>query len=213
MTLDLDRLRKIMPQLPAADAERYLPHLLAAMQEFEIDTPARAAAFLAQLAHESAELTRWAENLNYSAAGLRRTWPARFAGKAGWALALKLARQPADIANLVYASRMGNGPPESGDGWRFRGRGPIQLTGRDNYLRAGAALGLPLEDEPHLVAEPGVGFRAAGLYWTRWKGLNAIADTETDAAFAAITRKINGGTAGLAERRRYWKRAKEALAA
>src|ERR1041385_1279298 len=132
-------LSRIMPRAPEVAAwSRVLDR---AMEEFSIDTPLRKAAFLAQVAYESSELRRLVENLNYSAAGLRSTWPKRFPSDA---LARAYARQPERIANYVYANRLGNGDVASGDGWRFRGRGLLQVTGRSNYTAVGAALGLPL---------------------------------------------------------------------
>lgn len=122
----------------------------------EIDTPARRAAFLAQVGHESSQLTRLVENLNYSAQGLAATWPGRYLGPDGQpnALALRLARNPQAIADNTYATRNGNGDEASGDGWRFRGRGLLQITGRANYRLVGEALGEPLEAEPWRLSSP-----------------------------------------------------------
>ena len=122
----------------------------------EIDTPARRAAFLAQVGHESSQLTRLVENLNYSAQGLAATWPGRYLGPDGQpnALALRLARNPQAIADNTYATRNGNGDEASGDGWRFRGRGLLQITGRANYRLVGEALGEPLEAEPWRLEQP-----------------------------------------------------------
>ena len=132
--------------LPAIqDPARWVGALNAAMVKFEINTPVRAAAFLAQTAHESAEFRTLVENLNYSAAGLCKTWPNRFASLD---FAKPYDRNPELIANYVYAKRLGNGDVASGDGWRFRGRGLIQLTGRGNYRSCGTAIALPLEAEP-----------------------------------------------------------------
>jgi putative chitinase len=182
------------------------------MEEFDISSPVRMAAFLAQVAHESSELRTLAENLNYSAAGLRATWPKRFTSDAQ---AQFYARQPERIANFVYASRLGNGDEVSGDGWRFRGRGLIQLTGRSQYRSAGAALKLPLEAQPELLEQPEPAGRSAGLFWLS-HGLNDLADLSDDRAdddedFILITKRINGGTAGLAKRQAYWAVAKQVL--
>jgi len=189
--------------MPKADAAKWAPALSAALAEYNIDTPLRASAFLAQLAHESVELTRLEENLNYSADGLLKTWPKRFTS----GTAAIYARHPEKIANFVYAKRNGNGDEPSGDGWRFRGRGPIQLTGRANYRAAAIALEAPLEENPEAVLAALVGARVAGWYWES-HGLNALADAED---FAGITRAINGGLTGLAEREGYYRRAKLAL--
>lgn len=183
---------KLFPRLGAGEASIYLLPFDAACTEFEINTPARLAAFCAQLSIESADLTRWMENLNYSAGRLVAVWPMRF-NSGNVAL---YAGQPVKIANYVYANRMGNGDEESGDGWKFRGRGPIQLTGRANYRYAGDGLGLPLEADPDVVAQPEVGLRVAAWYWQD-KGLNALADAGN---FKEITRRINGGEIGYPAR-------------
>lgn len=177
---------------------------------FSLTTPARQSAFLAQAAHESAGFTRLTENLNYSATGLAATWPGRFRGADGQpnALAQALHRRPEAIANLVYASRMGNGPEASGDGWRYRGRGLLQITGRAQYQRCGAALGLPLVEQPDLLAQPEPAVLSAAWFW-QVNGLNELADAGD---FEAITRRINGGLNGLAERRALWAKFLEALA-
>jgi putative chitinase len=178
-----------------------------AMARFGIDRPGRIAAFLAQVGHESAECNRVTENLNYSAKGLMETWPGRFPTLAK---AQEYARQPEKIANYVYAGRMGNGDGPSGDGWRFRGRGLIQVTGRSNYRAAAQVLGLPLEAQPELLAEAGHAAMSAAQFWSQ-HGCNELADAADDAAFVAITERVNGGRTGLAERRKIWARAKAVL--
>ncbi len=193
----------VMPLAAGVD-DAVVDALDAAMRRFAIDTPARAAAFLAQLAHESGQLQRWTENLDYRWERLRQVFPRYFPTDAE---ARAFDRSPERIANRVYAGRMGNGPEASGDGWRYRGRGPIQLTGRDNYRACGAGIGLDLAAEPELLTTPGAGCLAAAWFWAR-NGLNALADAGD---FVAITRKINGGVAGLAERQAFWARAKAAL--
>jgi putative chitinase len=208
-TITLPQLVGIMPRnkRPAA----WIDVLNEALTSFEINTIGRVAAFLAQIAHESAELNRLLENLNYSAQGLLATWPKRF-------VSLEVARQfernPERIANYVYANRMGNGDLSSGDGWRYRGRGVIQLTGRGNYRAVGNAVGLPFETNPDLLLEPGPAALAAGYFW-KSRGLNELADDRNDdnddEDFVSITVRINGGRAGLADRRRYWERAQVVL--
>jgi putative chitinase len=182
-----------------------------AMDRFEINTTRRAAAFLAQVAHESGEFQRLVENLNYSAARLCAVWPNRFATPD---VAKPYERNPEALANFVYAKRLGNGDTASGDGWRFRGRGLIQLTGRGNYRSCGVALMLPLEAEPERLETPDGAALAAAQFWQS-RGLNHLADDENDdnddADFVSITKIINGGTAGLTSRRTYWARAKTAL--
>ncbi|HCT3917267.1 TPA: glycoside hydrolase family 19 protein [Pseudomonas aeruginosa] len=187
----------------------FVPALNAAMGRFGITSPVRVAAFLAQVGHESAHLTRLVENLNYSACGLAATWPSRYRGADGKpnALALNLARHPQAIANNTYASRNGNGDEASGDGWRFRGRGLLQITGRANYRTAGVGLGQPLEAEPELLEQPAWAALSAAWWWST-HGLNDLADR---GEFAAITRRINGGLNGHAERLALWERAKRVL--
>lgn len=194
------QLRAVCPKADPAWAEA----LSAAMAEFSIGAPVRASAFLAQLAHESAGLTRFSENLNYSAERLVAMWPKRFTP----ALAAKYARQPEKIANYAYAGRYANGDESSGDGWRYRGRGPIQLTFRGNYRAAGEKLGLDLVNNPDRVLEPAIGARVAGWYWDSRK-LNVLADARD---FVGITKAINGGTHGLADRTALYEKAKRALA-
>lgn len=208
----LDRLSGAFSALNAnarSEAGVFISVLTPAMSRFSITTPARQSTFLAQCAHESAGFSRFAENLNYSAAGLAATWPGRFRGADGQpnALALAYQRRPAVIANHVYANRMGNGDEESGDGWRFRGRGLLQITGRGMYQRCGDALGLPLLEQPDLLLQPEQAVLSAAWFWQS-NGLNALADAGD---FEAITRRINGGLNGLAERKALWLKAREAL--
>lgn len=204
-----------MPRLSLATAGVLSPHLNAAMLEFEIVSKPRRCAFLAQLAHESSQLTRWVENLNYSASRLLVVFPYHFGGAA---LATKYEHQPERIASHVYANRMGNGDERSGDGWRFRGRCPIGITGRDMYRKAGEALGLPLESQPELAEQFDVGFRVAAWIYAVEKNCNALADQLSmdgsikDAnTFAQITRRINGGTNGLSDRLNYFRIATQVL--
>ena len=159
--------------------------------------PLRRAHFFAQLAHESAGFKHLAENLNYSAPALVRTWPTRFDVETAEAY----ARQPERIANKVYASRLGNGGESSGDGWRYRGRGYIQITGRANYAEYSQKLygDDRLVREPEMAAQPEVAARIARAYWDA-KGLDALADRDD---IVAITKRINGGANGLPDRRRW----------
>ena len=175
------QLQQIMPSLAAAKRALFLPHLNAAMLTYGIDGPLRAAAFAAQLAHESGEF-RWMEEIWGPTDSQRRYEP------------------PSDLAR-----RLGN--TRAGDGQRFKGRGPIQITGRFNYEKYGGLLGLDLTTDPALAATPSVAFATAGLYWQK-DGLNELADMRD---FVAITRRINGGTNGLADRQRYYAQALAAL--
>ncbi len=202
-------LKQVCPRL--ASPLTWVKALNTAAERFEIATPERLAAFLAQIAHESAELTRLEENLSYSAARLMAVWPGRFPTLA---IAQPFERAPEALANRVYASRLGNGDATSGDGWRFRGRGLLQITGRGNYRSAAQALFLPLEAEPDRLATPDVAALSAAHFW-RSRGLNELADDRSDdndaADFVRISVIINGGPNGLDERRRYWELAKAAL--
>ncbi|ANI13102.1 MULTISPECIES: glycoside hydrolase family 19 protein [Pseudomonas] len=190
-------------------AGQVLPWLAPAMRAHGVDRAPRAAAFLAQVGHESAGLTRLVENLAYGAQGLADTWPRRFRNAAGkpTALACRLAYQPQAIANCAYAGRNGNGDEASGDGWRYRGRGLLQITGRANYRRVGMALGQAFEAHPESLAEPRWACESAAWWWAD-AGLNELADA---GRFEDITRRINGGLNGLAERQKLWRRAQEVL--
>lgn len=185
----------------------WAPYLTGSCGLYGITTRARLAAFLAQVGHESAGFTRTVENLNYSAAGLMATWPSRFTPTTAKAM----ARKPQLIAEHVYSGRMGNGPEGSGDGWRFRGRGLIQITGRANYEAVGEQLaprGCPnLLRLPDVLAEPKWAALSAAAWWHD-HDLNELADR---GAFDQITRRINGGTNGAADRRARYERAKRAL--
>jgi predicted chitinase len=182
--LTAEQLHAIMPALPASKSAALFPFLAAAIDEFAIATPARIAAFLAQLAHESAQF-RFMEEIWGPTAAQRRYEP------------------PSTLA-----ANLGN--TESGDGFRFKGRGPIQITGRANYRRFGDLLGLDLVAEPTRASRPDVAFRIAGLFWSK-KGLNDLADERTDDAFREITRRINGGFNGLPDRQRFYAVARTVL--
>lgn len=168
-----DELRQIMPNCPAAKRTDYLPFIQQAMEEFDITTYLRETAFLAQLAHESAEL-RYMEEIASGAA---------------------------------YEGRASLGNTQPGDGKRFKGRGPIQLTGRANYTKYGPLLGVDLVNDPTIAATKEVGFRIAGEFW-RLNGLNQLADQQN---FREITKRINGGYNGLDDRIMYYERAKLVL--
>jgi putative chitinase len=200
-------------------ADQFLAPLNAAMERFGIDSPARQAAFVAQLLHESRSLTAMEESFNYSPGNLTATFNTataqRFtpelAGQYG-----RTAQRPANqtmIANTAYANRMGNGTIESGDGWRYRGRGPGQLTGKDNYTRCGAALGLDLVNHPDLVAQPETGCLAFAWFWAQGNpagiNLNLLADA---GKIELLSRAVNGGPNGLAQRVALTQRALQVLA-
>ena len=201
------------PLLVAAkikDPDKWLQPIIETCVEFEINTPQRVAAFLAQTSHESGGYTMLTENLNYRAATLAACWPNRFAEMgpnkkpkrdAKGALiptkvAFSIEKKPELIANMVYSSRMGNGPPQSGEGWKFRGRGAKQLTGKDNYKRCGDALGVDLVANPDLLLEPMYAARSAGWFW-KTNNLSPFADSGD---IKGMTKKINGGYIGLEAR-------------
>lgn len=177
----------------------------AAMRYFNL-TPLRAAHFFAQLSHETGNFRLFTENLNYSAQALANTWPNRFARdmratpRVPNLLAEELARKPEQIANTVYSNRMGNGDFNSGDGWRFRGRGAIQLTGRDNYTAFSRAINRPdILTNPDIVATE-LAFESAIFFFDRNR-LWTICDRGVSREIITdLTRRINGGTIGLADR-------------
>lgn len=179
-----------------------------ACRQYEIDTPARLAAFLAQVGHESGGFTRTVENLNYSAEGLLRTWPKRYTPD----FARLQAHHADEIANHVYGDRMGNKDP--GDGFRYRGRGLLQVTGRANYeavrdlLRETLAGAPDLVASPDTLAEPRWAALSAAAWWAH-HDLNALADA---GAFDKITERVNGGQNGADDRRARYVLARRALA-
>lgn len=197
--ITMARLLAVMPQARPQVAAAFVDPLNHAMARFGIDTPLRQAAFLAQVAHESGQLSHLVENLNYSAHGLLATFSRRFTSLE----AAEYARQPARIANRVYANRMGNGDERSGEGWKFRGRGLIQLSGRRNYQACGDALGVDLVANPSLLESPKYAALSAAWFWAA-DGLNELAD---GGDIGKITRRVNGGTNGLAERAAFYRAA------
>lgn len=166
----------------------------------------RRASFLAQCAHESAQFTIISENLNYTAAGLQKTFGKYFPTLE---LANAYARKPEKIANRVYANRMENGPEESGDGWTYRGRGFLQLTGKRNYRLCGNDLQLNLLEDPDYVSRSPVGAIESALWFWTVNNLNSYADRDN---IQGQTFKLNGGYNGLAERIKYYEKAKRILA-
>jgi putative chitinase len=172
---------------------KWLDGLNATFQKYEINTPRRQSAFIGQCGHESASFKMLEENLNYSAKGLVATWPSRFHDIE---FDSEYERKPERIANKVYGGRADLGNTEDGDGWRFHGRGLIQLTGRSNYTVCGLALGKPFAEHPELILEPENACLSAGWFWNK-RGLNALADNED---WTTITKRINGGTIGLSDR-------------
>lgn len=208
MQITSDTLRKIYPQ--SKNIERYAVALDKAMKECGIDTAERARAFLAQVGHESAQLNRVEENLKYSAQALRKVFPKYFPTQQE---AVMYAYHPEQIANRVYADRIGNGNEKSGDGWKFRGRGLIQITGRDNYVAMSALMGKDLTVWPDALLMPLDACLSAALWW-KANGLNALADklaTDERKTFEAITKRVNGGLNGIDDRWEIYQRAKAAI--
>ena len=203
MPITQQQLLQILPNA-GAQAGVFVPVLNTAMNAYQIVGTQRVAAFLAQVGHESGQLRSVVENLNYGAQALIATWPSRFTQ----ALAAQVARQPEQIANIAYASRMGNGDASSGDGWAFRGRGLIQITGRANYQACGDALGVDLIGNPDLLAQPQYAALSAAWYWAT-NGLNTLADA---GSFDSITQRINGGQNGAADRPALYATAQQVLA-
>lgn len=174
------------------------------LPDYEINTTHRIAAFIAQCAHESAEFTAIKENLNYRATSLRRVFKKYFPTDE---LAEQYAHNPEMIANRVYANRMGNGDEDSGDGFRYCGRGLIQLTGKNNYSAFAASLEMPLEDVPEYLATFEGAVQSAAWFWET-NNLNKFADAED---ILGLTKRINGGTIGLEDRIKHYEHAKEVL--
>jgi putative chitinase len=178
------------------------------MEKFAVNTPLRLAHFLAQCGHESGGFKLTQENLNYSAKGLMGIFKKYFPTLA---LANAYQRQPQKIANRVYASRMGNGPEASGEGYKFRGRGYIQLTGKQNYTAFDASVPESIVDNPDLVATK-YPLASAAWFWSK-NGLNKIADEgATDAVVTKVTKRVNGGTIGLPDRIKHFKEYHKLLA-
>ena len=203
-TITLDLLQKICPKTKASVLQKYVEPLNEVCQYYEINTGKRMAAFLAQTAHESGSFTAVKENLNYSAKGLMTTFKKYFPNEA---LAKQYERQPEKIANKVYANRMGNGPEESGDGARFCGRGLIQLTGKQNYTRFASDLGVTLEECVAYLETPAGAVSSAGWFFDQ-NNLLKICDAGD---MVLLTRRINGGVIGLADRIHHYELALEAL--
>jgi putative chitinase len=205
-----------------ATAEKWTDAVVAACQEFGINTPQRIAGFLSQCAHESGGFERLQENLNYSADGMAGIWPKRFAvmGPDGKPVkkdgknqpnkfALALHRKPEMIANVVYSNRMGNGSIESGEGWKYRGRGLKQLTGKSNHTECGNELGVDLVANPDLLLEPTYAARSAAWFWQKNK-CNTFADVGD---IEGLTKRINGGLIGIADRKARYQAAERSLSA
>jgi putative chitinase len=208
--ITVDQLDMAVPMARYEDLVKYVDFLNEGMARFEINTPNRIAAFVAQVAHESGDFRYTEENLNYSWSGLRKTWPGKFPTDE---LAQQYHRQPERIANLVYAGRYGNAGESSGDGWKYHGRGLIQLTFHDNYEAYSSAIAEPpIISAPSLVAQPGHAALSACWFWQS-HGLNPLADAGDQVGFNQISFKINGGWNGKEDRLENWAEARAVMLA
>ena len=189
MEIKFEQLQAIAPQCD--DVIQWAVLLNTYLPEYGIDTPQEIARFLAQTTHESVDFSVRSENLNYSKSGLLKIFRKYFDEES----ASRYARNPRMIANRVYANRMGNGNEASGDGWKFRGRGCIQVTGKTNYHQCSIDLlgNESLLSTPEIVAEPDMALRSALWFWKK-NSLNSVTD------MIILTKRINGGTHGLADR-------------
>jgi putative chitinase len=201
MLVSFEQLNEFFEDTDEEIIQQYVEYLNDVMEFYEINNKQRIAMFLAQVGHESGGLRTIKENLNYSADRLKVIFPKYFRGvdPSGY------ARNPEKIANLVYANRMGNGNEASGDGYRYCGRGLIQLTGKSNYQAFAQDMGWTLEDATAWLAEPEGACWSAGWFWDS-RELNQWADKGD---VLTVTKKINGGTIGLEDRKSHYEAALE----
>lgn len=198
MQVTLELLQHMCPKTKTSILQGYVEPLNTVAEYYEMTAnPARLAGFLAQTAHESGGFTAIKENLNYSAKGLMGIFKKYFPTEE---LAKQYERKPEKIANRVYGNRMGNGPEESGDGYRFCGRGLIQLTGRQNYTKLAEDLGISIEETVAYLETPNGAVSSAGWFWDN-NNLNQYCDKGD---FVTLTKRINGGTIGLADRQHHF---------
>ena len=196
--ITLEILQKLCPQTKPAVLKKYAESLHETAEYYDMYVnKKRAAAFIAQVAHESGGFNFVKENLNYSAKGLRTTFKKYFADEA---TANAYAKQPVKIANRVYANRMGNGDEASGDGYKFCGRGLIQLTGKQNYTKFAADLGISVDETVAYLETPEGAVSSAGWFWDN-NNLNSYCDKDD---FVGLTKRINGGTIGLEDRKHHY---------
>jgi len=196
-------LKKLAPKTNAQRIADVQSHLDEILNKYQINTKLRIAHFLAQAAHESNDFSAMAENLNYSADGLMKTFPNYFNTDS----AASHARNPQMIANRVYSNRLGNGDVASNDGWNYRGRGFIQLTGKENYIKFAKAIGKSLEETVKYLETALGALESAAWYW-KSRNINAKADADD---ITAVTKLVNGGTIGLEDRKHKLELAKSCL--
>lgn len=207
MNLSLQQLQQLLPKNPYV--KQWHSALSRLLPDYEINTPQRIAAFVAQCAHESGSFTALRENLNYKAATLRKIFPKYFPTDEMAQQYASLPNKQEAIANLVYANRMGNGPPESGDGYRYAGKGLIQLTGKDNYTWFAASLSISVEEAAEYLETFEGAAQSACWFWET-NNLNQWADKGD---ILTLTKRINGGTIGLEDRIKHYEHALHVLGA
>ncbi len=209
------QLKQALPNITDTNISKYYDLLEPQMKLYNINSTVRQTAFLAQVCVESANFSAVVENLNYNSKGLLTTFGHYFTTVGNPDPTKKIAdlyaRQPQKIANYVYANRLGNGNEDSGDGWKHRGRGLIQLTGEDMYSQYKIFSGLDVINFPELLEQPQNSLNSACWFWNNVKHLNEIADNNTLDSFKLITKKINGGYNGLPERIDNWIKLKQAF--
>lgn len=201
--MNKEKLLKVFKELfpNCKQSEQFVNAFLKEFPKHNINTLQRIAMFIAQCGHESAYFTTLKENLNYSGEALLRVFPKYFKDRK----VEDYARQPEKIANVVYANRMGNGSETSGDGWKYRGRGIIQLTGKQNYTMCSKFINQDLVNNPDLVSDnPEIAVKSALWFWTK-NNLNALQDIK------AVTKRINGGLNGLKEREELYAKCLDSL--
>mgnify|MGYP001766125446 CR=1 FL=1 len=203
MDITLEKLNEALPDVAEEDVQKYYESFLLVCETFDINTPKRMAAFLAQVGHESQNFTRTTENLNYSAKRLKEVFPKYFRTVS----TESYARNPEKIANRVYSNRMGNGTEASGDGWKYRGRGLIQLTGKENYQNFAHDMEMTVDEAIEYIETPEGALMSAGWFWDK-KNLNVLAD---QGKIKTISIRVNGGEHGLPDRIKKYKEALEVL--
>ena len=186
------------------DAAKWYTPLIDMFARYNINTIQRQASFIGQCQHESENFTKLEEGLNYSASRLMAVWPSRFPNLD---VANQYANNPEKLANKIYSGRMGNGNEESGEGYAYRGRGLIQMTGKEAYANCGSGLGIDFLSNPDLLATVEYACLSAGWFWNK-KGLNDLGDTGD---YETMTKRINGGLIGLDDRKAKIAKAKEIL--
>lgn len=204
MSFNFDFTEDKFAQLISHNTSEWYQALVNNLPQYDINTPERVAAFIAQCAHESGGFKRLKENLNYKWESLRRVFPKYFPTDE---LAQEYAHKQEQIANRIYGSRMGNGDESSGDGFRYCGRGLIQLTGKNNYTKFAESMGMAVEEVPALLETYDGAVKSACWFWSS-NNLNQYADSGD---ILTMTKRINGGTIGLEDRIKHYNHAMEVL--